>query len=505
MAHIDDQLRSEIASLEEHIARTQDRFLATRWVAELVPSLRRVGEWLSQGELEAALSALRRARDRFHVNGELSVEIDALLTQHGDSAAREEADDAYSEVLLPPDGDPGDTAEGTAQVLFEEEDEEEAEGHPPVKEDGPVDGAMDDLFAEGDREETPRALAGAPTAADTEPAPLATPDPADADDLFSEEEEGRSPAELLADRGIAASGRPKGGDGPPATPAAALGTEPGDGVHDPGEPERSTDELFEEAPPPPARRTEQAVRGPPERTRRSPKEPAPGMPRQGLEEVAASVNIFSHTVALDDLQAALDIAVPSQDLAQLENLLRARLTDKVVASLRESRLAEGQYILVPRIARFVQEGSVIPCTLRNLAKAFFKLFGDLRDLRPYVSDRVMTGEVPEPGWSLITAEAPRESLGKSHMEQNQYLRYLATSLGIPSHLVRRRSLVEAVYDMIVGRLVLGQSLQRQTLDWTASSASKNDFLCTYSADEGIRVRELARTTRHPALGVCPNW
>ena len=101
MAHIDDQLRSEIASLEEHIARTQDRFLATRWVAELVPSLRRVGEWLSQGELEAALSALRRARDRFHVNGELSVEIDALLTQHGDSAAREEADDAYSEVLLP--------------------------------------------------------------------------------------------------------------------------------------------------------------------------------------------------------------------------------------------------------------------------------------------------------------------------------------------------------------------------------------------------------------------
>ena len=117
----------------------------------------------------------------------------------------------------------------------------------------------------------------------------------------------------------------------------------------------------------------------------------------------------------------------------------------------------------------------------------------------------MTSELPELGWALITPEAPRESLQKSYMEQNQYLRYVATSFGIPSHLVRRRTLVEAVYDLIVGQLVLGKSMQRQTLDWTATGSAKNDYICLYFAPEGIRVRDMSRTTRHQSLGVCPNW
>ena len=312
-----------------------------------------------------------------------------------------------------------------------------------------------------------------------------------------------APGEVLdmgmADRSESAAASPpaSAGDRKAASDDAPFGAT--------GDPDFPSDELFDVPARPAARSPEEGAKPPPDRPQRAPKEPTPGMPRRELEEVAASVNIFSDTIALDDLQAALDIAIPAEDLTQLENRLRARLTDKVVATLRESRQAEGQYILMPRITRFIHGGTVVPCTLRNLAKTFFKLFGDLRDLRPYVTDRVMTGELPELGWSLITPEAPRESLAKSHMDQNQYIRYLATSLGIPSHMVRRRTLVEAVYDAVVGRLVLGKSLQRQTLDWTASSASKNDFLCMYSADEGIRIRQLARTTRHPALGACPNW
>ena len=30
------------------------------------------------------------------------------------------------------------------------------------------------------------------------------------------------------------------------------------------------------------------------------------------------------------------------------------------------------------------------------------------------------------------------------MEQNQYLRHLSTSTGVPSHLVRRRTIVETI-------------------------------------------------------------
>jgi hypothetical protein len=117
----------------------------------------------------------------------------------------------------------------------------------------------------------------------------------------------------------------------------------------------------------------------------------------------------------------------------------------------------------------------------------------------------MNHETPEPGWALVLPEAPRESLDKSYMEHNQYLRYLASTLRLSSHLVRRRTLTEALYDLIVGRMVLGQTLQKAPLDWTSTGASKNDFVCVYYSDAGIRLRHLSRQTRNKALGLCPNW
>ena len=117
----------------------------------------------------------------------------------------------------------------------------------------------------------------------------------------------------------------------------------------------------------------------------------------------------------------------------------------------------------------------------------------------------MNQETPETGWALVLPESPRESLDKSFMEQNQYLRYLASTLRLPSHLVRRRTLTEALYDMIVGRMVLGQSFQNATLDWTSTGPSKSDFVCIYCSESGIRLRHLPRQTRNQALGLCPNW
>lgn len=215
---------------------------------------------------------------------------------------------------------------------------------------------------------------------------------------------------------------------------------------------------------------------------------------------------FAHAVSLDDLSAGLDIVIPQPDRADLENKLRARMSDPVVAALQSRKMAEGQYILLPRVARFAsRDGEVVPCTVKNLARRYIALFGEIRDLMRYRNDPMMSSQVPEPGWAVITAEAPRESLNKTYMEQNQYLRYLATSLGIPSHLLRRRTLVETLYDLLVGKLVLGRRLQRATLDWTASSPAKSDFVCLYYPEEGIRLRDLSRTTHHPSLGVTPNW
>ena len=91
------------------------------------------------------------------------------------------------------------------------------------------------------------------------------------------------------------------------------------------------------------------------------------------------------------------------------------------------------------------------------------------------------------------------------MEQMQTLRYLATSLNLPSNLVRRRSLVEVIYDLIVGRMVLSKTFQQQSLDWTSSGPSKTDYVCVHYADNGIRIRDLPRTTHNRSIGFCPNW
>ena len=113
--------------------------------------------------------------------------------------------------------------------------------------------------------------------------------------------------------------------------------------------------------------------------------------------------------------------------------------------------------------------------------------------------------MPQTGWALITREAPRDTLGGNFTEQNQSLRIMGPSIGLPSHMVRRRTLVEAAFDLVVGRLLLSEPLQQRTLDWTSSGTSKRGSVCIYLSKYGIRIRELPRSTRHSALGFCPNW
>jgi len=72
-------------------------------------------------------------------------------------------------------------------------------------------------------------------------------------------------------------------------------------------------------------------------------------------------------------------------------------------------------------------------------------------------------------------------------------------------MVRRRTLVETIYDIIVGRLTLDEPLLTKTLDWTATGPTKRDFIGVYSSEEGLRFKQLKRTQRNNALGLCPNW
>ena len=45
------------------------------------------------------------------------------------------------------------------------------------------------------------------------------------------------------------------------------------------------------------------------------------------EEVVEGYDIFSHKISLDEVQAALDLSIPAEDVAQLEHLLRSRIVE----------------------------------------------------------------------------------------------------------------------------------------------------------------------------------
>mgnify|MGYP005637441411 CR=1 FL=1 len=564
---IAQQLRAEIESLEDHIQRTTDRFLATQWASELIDPFEQLEDDLDTDALREAVQAMYVARARFKVNGHLAERIDAILERHDSLIEKFSVEDttAYDDVIHET---PEPLPHGT-DGLFEDDEEDSASTaiefglDDAPTESGQILFSGDDEVApdnpvtfSGNDEVEPDHLASFSGAEDIEESSLSVDfvgandvDEGDVAITFSgDEESGGESGDIVTFSGddlessspTADFGQDEEVEGPHVTfgadsedetiPPAELFDMPGnsdtskvdvtfegsestaadseglfDASHDsvsaPGNaPAAGANDLFESSSNGASTREASANAGPAQDKRRA----AAQREKQKAEEEELFA-IFSHKVSLDDLQAALDITIPPEDVRSLENQLRARLSDRVVNALRSTKVASGQYILLPRIPRFVDNGTVVPCTVKNLARRFHQRFGDIRDLMRYRNDPMMTSEIPEPGWALITPESPRESLGKNYMEQNQYLRYLATSLTIPSHLLRRRTLVEGIYDLIVGQMVLGKQLQKQSLDWTTSSPAKNDFVCVYHAPEGIRVRDLSRTTHHPSLGVCPNW
>ncbi|MDA0334204.1 MAG: hypothetical protein O2782_03465 [bacterium] len=531
MDHIAQQLRAEIQSLEDHIKRSGNRLLATQWVDELIGPFDQIEDTLDTEDLRSVVIAFHHARNHFKVNGHLADRIDEILARHGTLIAHlgtrvmDDGSSEYGGVVLPADSDPGDTtATDDAGSLFFDEDEEFAEGGESHDAAGrPIDFGRDEVQPDavagftgrtdvdedpvvhidfGRDEVQPDAVIDFGRDDDTANEPASTVDfgrdevPPDAVIDFGRDDDTANEPASTVDFGRDADGPDRAVDFGVDSPAVSASL-PDDG---------GSDELFATAAPSkrtnPAPATSTAAKGGSvdDKTRDS------SLSGKAARTTQSVYSIFDHVVSVDDLAAGLDIDIPAQDRTFLEQKLRARLDDRVVAALRASKSAEKQYILMPRITRAdAASGGTLPLTVKNMAKRYIGIFGDIRDLMRYRNDSMMSIEVPEPGWAIISAEAPRESLGKNYMEQNQYLRYLATSLAIPSHLVRRRTMVESIYDMIVGELVMGEHLQRASLDWTASTPAKNDYVCVYFPEEGIRVRDLSRVTHHRSLGVTPNW
>lgn len=216
-------------------------------------------------------------------------------------------------------------------------------------------------------------------------------------------------------------------------------------------------------------------------------------PRQDL--------FLAHKIRPADLKSRMQLGLPSQDQVQLDFKLQKKMSGRLADALRE-HAEEHSLLLIPRVAQFIHQGTLYPCTVKVLTTLFRPLLADLQDWAPYKACNFMD-ETPEAGWALVPPEALPETLGHNYFDQQQLLRQRADELGVIPRMVRRRTLVEALCDLITAHLVLGLKLNQQTLDATSSGPTASDFVCVYFSAEGIRVKDLPRSTSHPALGVCP--
>lgn len=522
MDQIAQQLQSEIDSLEEHIEQTGHRMLASHWIDEMIDPFEQLEEGLEGDDLRTCILAFHKARTHFRVNGHLADRIDGILARHVDLVEEFRGDEAqpaplkpYDDVVLPPAADPDDhTAADDAGTLFAADDEE-LDGYddpphlPAFDEDEVTFEFADDSGNDAAEETSADDLfdAGGQATPEDGPVPGAPAEMPSADEEDGSLSVGDFPFDEETDEGT-------GDDGP--APAPLIDGDADDLFDTTSETKEAS--LSGQAAQDFERESTLDQR---ERAARAVKDASlSGQAAQDFrrestlgrrerpeeDEPQALVDIFAQRIDIDDMAAALDLTLSAQERTLLEQKLNARLSDRVVAALRRNPAMAQQYILMPRLSTLRgPDGSSQGMTVKTMAKRYIGLFGDIRDLMRYRNDGMMSREVPEMGWAVITAEAPRESLGKNYMEQNQYLRQLSTSLSIPSHLVRRRTMVEAVWDLIVGKLVLGQQFQHATVDWTSSSPAKNDYVCVYFPDEGLRVRDLSRVTHHRSLGITPTW
>lgn len=364
MDEIAHQLRSEIQSLEEHIERARNRLLAASWADELIGPFEEIENTLKTEDLSSVVVAFHHARNSFKVNGHLADRIDAILARHVDLISElgltttdvESAE--YEGVVLPPDADPGDTSStDEAGSLFFDEDEELPEEGGAVASDAPHLPAFNEAAVEFGFDGNP----------DTGLPDYSSPDSGNPDFEMPgtvEFPRGELPAAELPTAEFS------GGDSALTDTADAVEIDFGKdeastdrvvdfGADDPssapaGRMDVGSDDLFaSSAPAPPS------APGNGSRPASGPASSSEDNRRESLierpsESAPSLYSIFSHTISVDDVAAGLDLVVPAQDRTLLEQKLRARLSDPVVAALRAQKSAEKQFILLPRLVRGAQ-------------------------------------------------------------------------------------------------------------------------------------------------------
>ncbi len=71
--------------------------------------------------------------------------------------------------------------------------------------------------------------------------------------------------------------------------------------------------------------------------------------------------------------------------------------------------------------------------------------------------------------------------------------------------MHRRSLIGALWDTIVVRMVDKEDILRQTVDLTECKSGPQNFVRINLGENHIHLSDVSRQQAHPQVGVCPSW
>ena len=216
---------------------------------------------------------------------------------------------------------------------------------------------------------------------------------------------------------------------------------------------------------------------------------------------------LTHHVSLEDLEQYLGIAVVPDDRSKLERRWQQKARDPSIRHLlADASDMQHSYALVPRLNRFFKGGKAVNTTVVELLRNYPQLFESPASvINKYKAEAFFSRETPELDWAIVACEVLPDSRNKSYMQQKSVIKQYAEKHRANERRIRRRTLVEALYDMVIINVTTKENILSSTVDLTESKVGRQNFACINFGEKGMRINDVGRQQRHPQMGMCPSW
>ncbi|MBJ66952.1 MAG: hypothetical protein CME28_02970, partial [Gemmatimonadetes bacterium] len=219
------------------------------------------------------------------------------------------------------------------------------------------------------------------------------------------------------------------------------------------------------------------------------------------------LSLLPHLIRLDQLEKHLGLQIIPEDRLLLEQQLIKKMRDPAICHLmNQAKEKSFSLVMVPRIQRAFFDGKLLHITGTNLLRLYPKFFENIQQTALKMSAEThFLQETPQMGWGLTTAEVLTESHNTNYFQQEQVLKRHAQSHKSNEMRVRRRTLIEALFDLLAVKIVTGKQLLYTTVDLTESKMGRVNMAVINYGESGIRIGDINSQQTHPQLGVCPTW